>query len=165
MAGAEGTRRLAETSNELNTDSEQDKVVEFVEKIHQYQAGTLSPADASFVAPRAQDISCGKCFAANSENYFCLMGQDAFAGLCCDAEADKQNGCKATTANSDFCVQGSDARAAGTFKYTRCPFDQLKCGHPQRKVISDNWKRTIYTTLEFTKDAVCPYYITNEIAF
>lgn len=93
------------------------------------------------------------------------MGQDALSGLCCDDEANNLNNCKTLMAKSDFCVKGSDAKAGGIFKYTRCPFDQVKCGHPQRKIVTDNWKRTVYTSLTFGKDDICPYYIANEITF
>lgn len=41
----------------------------------------------------------------------------------------------------------------------------MKCGHPQRKIITDDWNQTIYTTLDFSATDICPYYITNEIAF
>ena len=57
----------------------------------------------NFINTRAIDQSQKACFAASNDNYFCMLGNDLFAGFCCDTEMDLSVGCLADAKTSQFC--------------------------------------------------------------
>lgn len=71
--------------------------------------------------------------------------------------------CNATVQGSYFCSRGNDTNLDGLLKYTKCPYDALKCGAPQRKIVTAQWSQSIATTVEFGEKDTCAYVIANEM--
>ena len=82
---------------------------------------------------REQDKSCAKCFDADVNNFFCMLGEDMYQGFCCDSELDAFTQCKKM--ESQFCSNYTPEKE-GTIdlnlmiyrKYAWCPNDFKKCG-------------------------------------
>ena len=47
-------------------------------------------------------------------------------------------------------------------KYAFCSYNQTICGSITRTVIASQTPKTIYTSLEFTSDDICPYFLVSD---
>ena len=77
--------------------------------------------------------------------------------------------CRRDPGKSHFCSDFPYSQAPAslldgsqTAQFQYCPFDQLKCGSPQRQIISNYAVQQFYTTPLFDADSVCPFHIQAE---
>jgi len=98
----------------------------------------------------------------STDNLYCSIGQDFYAGLCCDNEMNFLTGCRTFMPKSGFCSKASDSSFYSIKRYGNCPFDRYKCGSPSRVLRSDFREKTIYTSPDFGQTDVCPYVLMAE---
>jgi hypothetical protein len=96
---------------------------------------------------------CNVCFKTGNFQKYCAFYQDASSGKCCLSSTGED-----CLKDYYYCSDKS-LTTLSYHKYAYCSYNQALCGSPTRTIKSRETPTSVFTSLEFMIDDVCPYII------